>query len=331
MRRLEAPTFADIEGAARTLHRHAIRTPLIESHDLNERLGRSVVLKLENLQNTGSFKFRGAFNRLSNIPPQDRAAGVVAYSSGNHAQGVAYAAKLLNMAATIVIPSDAPESKRTNTVRYGAEVVLYDRDTESREAIAQRIARETGATLIAPYEDPWVIAGQGTVGLEVANQVRAMEMSLDAVLVCCGGGGLTAGCALALSEKSPGTQIYTVEPENFDDTARSLAAGYRCTNERKAKSICDALLAPTPGELTFSINRRLVTSGYVVSDEEVKRAISYAFQRLKVVLEPGGAVALAAALVGKLPETAQTIGLICSGGNVEPALVHKCVKEFPEP
>ena len=331
MTELDIPRFSDILKAARTLQGHAIRTPLIRSDDLDERTGRHVFLKLESLQNTGSFKFRGAFNRLSLVPKRQRHCGVVAYSSGNHAQGVAYSARLLGLPATIVMPADAPLPKRLNTKRYGATVVEYDRNVESREDIAEQIAKETGATLVPPYEDPAVIAGQGTVGLEVANAANAMKVSLDGVLVCCGGGGLTAGCAIALKQKTPSTEIYTVEPENFNDTARSLAEGRRCANEAPSASICDALLAPMPGKLTFSINRRLVSAGLSVSDDEVRRAVSYAFLRLRLVLEPGGAVTLAAALAGKLPKNVQSVGLICSGGNIETAMLQSCLAAFPDP
>ncbi len=313
-----APGFADIEAAAARLAGWAVETPLLNPPVLDRKLGGRVLLKAETLQRTGSFKFRGAFNRISQIPEADRAAGVVAYSSGNHAQGVAAAAALLGVPATIVMPADAPAIKVANTRGYGAEVVLYDRFTENREALGAALAAERGATLVRPYDDPGVIAGQGTCGLEIARQAAARGLEIDALLVCCGGGGLTAGCALAMAELSPMTQIYTVEPAGFDDTRRSLAAGARVDNDPAARSFCDALLAPTPGELTFPINRRLLAGGFAVSDEEVRAAMGYAFRTLKLVLEPGGAVALAALLAGRLETRGKTVALTLSGGNVDP-------------
>ncbi len=313
-----APGFADIEAAAARLAGWAVETPLLNPPALDRKLGGRVLLKAETLQRTGSFKFRGAFNRISQIPEADRAAGVVAYSSGNHAQGVAAAAALLGVPATIVMPEDAPAIKVANTRGYGAEVVLYDRFTENREALGAALAAERGATLVRPYDDPGVIAGQGTCGLEIARQAAARGLEIDALLVCCSGGGLTAGCALAMAELSPMTQIYTVEPAGFDDTRRSLAAGARVDNDPAARSFCDALLAPTPGELTFPINRRLLAGGFAVSDDEVRAAMGYAFRTLKLVIEPGGAVALAALLAGRLETRGKTVALTLSGGNVDP-------------
>ena len=319
---VEAPGFADIEAAAARLAGWAVETPLLNPPALDRKLGGRVLLKAETLQRTGSFKFRGAFNRISQIPEADRAAGVVAYSSGNHAQGVAAAAALLGVPASIVMPEDAPAIKIANTRGYGAEVVFYDRVTENREALGAALAAERGATLVRPYDDPGVIAGQGTCGLEIANQAAARGFEIDALLVCCGGGGLTAGCALAMAELSPMTQIYTVEPAGFDDTRRSLAQGgaedARVVNDPAARSFCDALLAPTPGELTFPINRRLLAGGFAVSDDEVRAAMGYAFGTLKLVLEPGGAVALAALLAGRLETRGKTVALTLSGGNVDP-------------
>ena len=312
------PSFADVEAAAGRLAGHAVATPLLSSPALDRRVGGRVLLKAETLQRTGSFKFRGAYNRISQIPEDARPAGVVAYSSGNHAQGVAAAAALLGVPATIVMPEDAPAIKLANTRGYGAEVVLYDRFTEVREEICAEIAARRGATIVRPFDDPAIIAGQGTCGLEIARQAAALDAELDAVLICCGGGGLTAGCALALAELSPRTAIYTVEPEAFDDTARSLAAGARVANDPAARSFCDALLAPTPGELTFAINRRLVTGGLSVGDAEVAAAMAYAFRTLKLVVEPGGAVALAALLSGHLDARGKTVALTLSGANVDP-------------
>ena len=322
------PSFADVEAAAGRLAGHAVATPLLSSPALDRRVGGRVLLKAETLQRTGSFKFRGAYNRISQIPEDARPAGVVAYSSGNHAQGVAAAAALLGVSATIVMPEDAPAIKLANTRGYGAEVVLYDRFTEVREEICAEIAARRGATIVRPFDDPAIIAGQGTCGLEIARQAAALDAELDAVLICCGGGGLTAGCALALAELSPRTAIYTVEPEAFDDTARSLAAGARVANDPAARSFCDALLAPTPGELTFAINRRLVTGGLSVSDAEVAAAMAYAFRTLKLVVEPGGAVALAALLSERLDARGKTVALTLSGANVDPQTYREVLEQI---
>ena len=311
------PTIEDIRAAAARLAGQAVATPLLETPSLNARLGGRLLVKAEPLQRTGSFKFRGAYNTLSQLDAEQRRRGVVTWSSGNHAQGVAAAAQLLGVPALIVMPSDAPAIKIANTRGYGAEVVLYDREREEREAIGTKIAEQRGAVIVAPYDDPNVIAGQGTCGLEIAAQANAKDARLDAVLVCCGGGGLTAGCATALTAESPGTQIYAVEPEAFNDTGRSLAAGERLANAPGGKSFCDALLAPIPGELTFAINRRLVSGGLSVSDREVAAAMAVAFSELKLVVEPGGAVALAAVLSGKIPIKNRTVAVVASGGNVD--------------
>jgi threonine dehydratase len=312
------PTFANVAAAAKRLQGLAVRTPLIESPALNERTGGRILLKAETLQRTGSFKFRGAYNRISQIPAASRPVGVVAFSSGNHAQGVAAAAALFGLPATIVMPSDAPAMKLANTRAYGAEVVTYDRNEASREALAQEIADRRGATIVNPFDDAEVIAGQGTCGLEIAEQAVFLGAKLDALLVCCGGGGLTAGCALAMAEHSPGTAIYTVEPEDFDDTRRSLAQGERVGNAAGVRSICDALLSPEPGTKTFAINRRLVAGGLAVSDAEAAEAMAFAFRTLKLVVEPGGAVALAAVLANRLETHGKTIAVVLSGGNVDP-------------
>lgn len=311
------PDIAAIRAAATRLAGHAVLTPLLESPAVNARLGGRLLIKAEPLQRTGSFKFRGAYNTLSQLDAEQRRRGVVTWSSGNHAQGVAAAAQTLGIPALIVMPADAPAIKIANTRGYGAEVVLYDRVREQREEIGTRIARERGATIVAPYDEPRVIAGQGTCGLEIAAQAKAKDARLDAVLVCCGGGGLTAGCAIALAAEAPGTPVYAVEPAGFDDTGRSLAAGKRLTNDPAARSFCDALLAPTPGELTFAINQRLVKSGLAVSDREVAQAMAVAFSDFKLVIEPGGAVALAAVLSGKLDVKGKTFAVVASGGNVD--------------
>ena len=327
---LTAPVFADVEAAAARLKGWAVLTPLLEYPALNERVGGRVLLKPEVLQRTGSFKFRGAYNRISQIPEAERAAGVVAYSSGNHAQGVAAAAALLGTPTTIVMPADAPAIKLNNTRAYGATVVIHDRYTEPREEIAEEIAQRSGATIVRPYDDPAIIAGQGTCGLEIAHQAAALGASLDAVLLCCGG-GLSAGCALALGKLSPGSDVYTVEPEGFDDTARSLARGERVSNEPGARSFCDALLAPSPGELTFSVNRRLLAGGLAVNDANVAAAMVYAFRTLKLVVEPGGAVSLASVLSGRFDARGKTVALTLSGGNVDPETFQKVLAETAEP
>ena len=312
-----SPDYSDVEAAAARLDGLAVRTPLLEVAALNERTGARVLIKPESLQRTGSFKFRGAYNRISQIPEIDRPKGVVAYSSGNHAQGVAAAAALLGIPATIVMPADAPRIKIENTRGYGAEVVTYPRDTGDRAAVAQEIIDRTGATLVPPYDDTQVIAGQGTCGREIALDAAARGLRIDHLLVCCGGGGLTAGCALAFEALSPETRVHTVEPVGFDDTARSLTSGRREGNVPGASSICDALLAPQPGELTFGINRRLLAEGLAVSDREIGEAMAYAFQTLKLVVEPGGAAALAGLLSGKLGAPGGCIAVIISGGNVD--------------
>jgi threonine dehydratase len=316
---MSPPRFDDVLAAAGRIEGHAVRTPLLEAPLLNAKLGGRLLVKPEMLQKTGSFKFRGAFNRISMIPEAQRAAGVVAYSSGNHAQGVACAAAMLSLKATIIMPADAPAIKIANTRAYGAEIVTYDRFGENREEIGARIAAERGATVVRPYDDPGVIAGQGTIGLEIAEQAAELGATLDAVLVCCGGGGLVSGTALALSETLPGVPVYAVEPAGFDDTARSLSSGARVANDMSNRSICDALLAEQPGEITFELNRKLLKAGLVVSDAEAQVGMAHAFRYLKLVAEPGGAVALAAAVTGKIDMKGKTVAVVCSGGNVDQA------------
>ena len=306
-----------VEGAARRLQGIALKTPLIENAALNERAGGRVLLKPECLQRTGSFKIRGAYNLLSQLTPEQAKRGVVAWSSGNHAQGVACAAGLLGIHAAIVMPDDAPAAKLDNTRRLGGEVIAYDRYTGDREAIAREIAATRGAELVPSYDHEHIIAGQGTVGLEIAEQLLERDLVPDSVLICCGGGGLSAGCAIALRDRIPTLSIHTVEPDDFDDTARSLAAKRRLSVDESARSICDALLAHTPGQLTFSINRELMGPGLTVSDDEVRAAMRFAFQHLKLVVEPGGAVALAAVLSGKLDTAKKITAVVISGGNVD--------------
>ncbi|HKW52203.1 MAG TPA: threonine/serine dehydratase [Stellaceae bacterium] len=313
------PQIDDIRAAARRLDGRAVLTPLLESPPLNARLGGRLLVKAETLQRTGSFKFRGAYNTLAQLDASERKGGVVAYSSGNHAQGVAAAAQLLGMPAVIVMPADAPGIKVANTRGYGAEVVLYDRYRESREEIGGRIAAERGATLVPPFDDFRVMTGQGTAGIEIAAQAKALGARLDALVIPCSGGGLAAGCAVALAAESPETAVYAAEPMGFDDLRRSLAQGKRVANGPGAQSICDALLVTMPGELTFPINRRLLKGSLAVSDDEVLAAMATAFAELKLVIEPGGAAALAAALSGKLEVKGRTVAVIASGGNVDPA------------
>ncbi len=320
------PDFEDVEVAAARLKGQAVVTPLLEYPELNERLGARLLIKPENLQRSGSFKFRGAYNRVSAIPEDVRARGVIAFSSGNHAQGVAAAAKIHGIPATIVMPSDAPRIKIGNTQAYGAKVVTYDRFTEDREAIAAAISAETSATLIKPYDDTLIIAGQGTCGLEIAQQARAAGADLDAVLICCGGGGLSSGSALAIKTLSPRTEVYAVEPETFDDTRRSLQSGTRVGNDPAARSICDALLAMMPGKMTFEMNQRLLAGALAVSDEEVLHAMAFAFRALKLVVEPGGAVCLAAVLSGKIPVAGRSLAITLSGGNVDPERVMEALE-----
>jgi threonine dehydratase len=315
--------FADVAGAAERLRGIASVTPLLESDALNELVGGRLLIKPEPLQRSGSFKFRGAYNAISTLRPP----AVVAYSSGNHAQGVALAARLLGLPATIVMPADAPRTKLEGTRSLGAAVITYDRHADDREAIGREVAERTGAVLIRPYDDPLIVAGQGTLGLELAEQASRSHATLDSVLVCCGGGGLVAGCAVALATRAPAAAVYAVEPEAFDDTARSLAAGTRQANAPGGRSFCDALLAPMPGELTFSINHRLLAGGVTVSDAEVATAMRLAFRHLHLVVEPGGAVALAAAIAGRIPTRGRTVGVVVSGGNVDADLFARVLTE----
>lgn len=309
---------ADVRDAAERISGAIIRTPLLEFAPLNERVGHRVLVKFEGAQHTGSFKFRGAYNRLSRIPDEQRPQGVVAWSSGNHAQGVAAAARLLDIPATIVMPSDAPTIKVANTRALGAQVVPYDRFTQSREAIATALAAERDAVLVPSFDDPYIIAGQGTAGLEIWEQAQAAGVQIGRVLVCCGGGGLVAGIATAIKDEAPGVAIYSVEPAAFDDTARSLASGVRESVEAQALSICDALLAPSPGALTFPINKALLSGGLCVTDDQVRDAMRFAFEKMKLVIEPGGAVALAAALDSIAPPADGATVVVISGSNVDP-------------
>lgn len=316
------PTFADVQAAAHRIADQAVRTPVIESPALNRRVGGRVLIKAENLQRTGSFKFRGAWNMIAQLDG-DRA--IVAYSSGNHAQGVAAAAELKGLPAVIVMPGDAPAVKMRNTRAYGAEIVTYDRAREAREEIAARLAGERNAVIVPPYEHPDIIGGQGTAAVELIEEAAARGVQLADMLVAASGGGLAAGTALAFEALSPATRIHIVEPEGFDDHGRSLRSGQRERNVETTGSICDALMAAEPGRLTFSINRTRVADGLAVSDAEARRAVAYAFEVLKLVLEPGGAVTLAAVLAGRLTPRGGAVGLIASGGNIDADLFAEIV------
>lgn len=321
------PTYDDVRAAARRLAGLAVETPLVASPELDARVGGRVMLKLENLQRVGAFKFRGAYNCISQVDRDAFPGGVVACSSGNHAQGVAAAATLLGHVSRIVMPSDAPAMKVARTRAFGGEVVAYDRVREDREAIAEALARRHRAAFVHPYDDPLVIAGQGTVGLEIVRQAQAMGVALDAVLVPCSGGGLVTGIALAVKESLPACEIVTVEPEGFDDFARSLAAGRRLTNAAATGSIADALMAPQPGRITFEIARRLVTRGIAVGDSDMADAVRFSCAELKQVVEPGGAAALAAVLSGRYPLAGRAVAVVISGGNIDPAMMCRMLGE----
>ncbi|MEL7107287.1 MAG: threonine/serine dehydratase [Pseudomonadota bacterium] len=328
---MTAPDIARIEAAADRLKGHAVRTPLLESAFLNNIAGRRVLVKAEALQKTGSFKYRGARAALSALTAQEAARGVLAVSSGNHAQGVALAARELGMAATILMPSDAPRIKLENTRAYGAELVTYDRATTDRDALAEEIIQARGLSFIPPYNHPDVIAGQASVGLEIAAQAGDAGVTEGDVLACCGGGGLSAGIALALEAHAPGLTLRPVEPEDFDDMARSLEAGMRLSNTAATGSICDAILTPAPGALTFPVLQARAGPGLRVSDDEALAAVGLAYERLKLVLEPGGAVALAAALFQPGAVTGEAVIAVATGGNVDPAIFERALATLARP
>ncbi len=319
-------TIELIEAAAERLHGHARETPILTSHFLDQIAGRRVLVKPECLQHTGSFKFRGAWSAISALEPDQRQRGVIAYSSGNHAQGIAMAASKHGVASVIVMPSDAPQLKIDNTRALGGEVVLYDRASESREEIGEALASDRGLTLIRPYDEPQVIAGQGTVGLEIARQAKALGVTQADVLVCCGGGGLTSGIALALEKYAPDLSPRPCEPEGFDDVKRSLATGRIQKNAATSGNICDAILTPQPGEITFPILKRLCGPGLSITEDEALRAMALAFLRLKVVLEPGGAVALASALFRTDEIEGDAVIVVASGGNADPEVFAKALE-----
>jgi threonine dehydratase len=310
------PTIDDVRTAARRIDGLARRTPLLESPALNAKFGARLLFKAEVLQRTGSFKFRGAYNRIASLTEEERARGVVAFSSGNHAQGVAAAAELFGVRAVIVMPADAPAIKADNVRAMGAEIVPYDRYRDDREAVARPYV-EKGMALVKPFDDPLIVAGQGTVGLEIAEDAASMGVRLDAVVTPCGGGGLMAGIATAVKTLSPDTDIWGAEPDNFDDTRRSLAAGSRVKADPAGTSICDALMSPMPGELTFAINRKLVAGVVGVPETAVVAAMRDAAAHLKLVVEPGGAAGFAALSSGEIALSGKTIAVVLSGGNVD--------------
>ena len=322
-----AVDIEDIRAAAERIAPHTIVTPLLESPRLNDWLGFRLLVKCENLQHTGSFKLRGATNAVMSLPDSVRT--VVAYSSGNHAQAVARAASRRGMRAVIVMPADAPALKIEGTRSYGAEVVTYDRYSESRETIGNSIAKDRNAELIRPFEDVRVIAGQGTIGLEIAAQCAEAKALPDHVISCCGGGGLIAGISTAVASEIPEAKIWAAEPEGFDDTIRSLESGQIQSVDPANRSICDAVVTPSPGEITFGINSRTLAGGFAVSDELVLQVMATAFKHLKLVIEPGGAVALAAALDNRLPGDTGCAVAVASGGNVDPQMFERALAAGP--
>jgi len=317
-----AVDFPAIEAAAARIKGQAVVTPLLEYPDLNQRTGGRILLKAESFQVGGAFKFRGAYNRLAALSAEERAKGVVAASTGNHAQGIAHAANRLGMKATIVMPADAPRIKLDNTRNLGAEVVTYDRATQDRDTIAKAIAAERGCEFVHPYDNPWVMAGQGTIGLELVAQAGT---ALDAVLICCGGGGLTAGITTAIKHLSPATRVYAVEPEGYDDTVNSLLSGERQSIAPGVRSICDAISTNAPGELTFPVLQHYGVEGVRVTDDDARAAMRYGFNTLKLVIEPGGAVALGALLANKFDAKGKTVAVLISGGNVDPGLFSQII------
>ena len=313
------PTVDDVREAAAALDGVAVETPLFENSDVNDQLAGRLLIKAETTQRTGSFKFRGAYNRIRQLTKSQRDRGVVAYSSGNHAQAVASAARMVGTSALIVMPSDAPSNKLDRTRDLGAEVVTYDRTTETREEVAECISAERNLVMVPPNEDARVLAGAGTVALELIRQATARRTALDAVLVPCGGGGLTAATALVFEALSPKTKIFAVEPEQFDDTRRSFEAGKRLANPKGRTTICDSIMTDIPGELTFSINRERLSGVLTVSDNDVRSAMKVGFDQYKAVIEPGAAVGLAAVLRRTIDVSGKVVAVIATGGNVDAA------------
>ena len=317
---MQLPTHDDVSAAAARIAGRVVRTPMLRNALLDELTGGTVLLKAESLQKTGSFKLRGATNAVLQLSDSERRAGVVTHSSGNHGQALACAAQAVGAAATIFMPHDAPRVKVDSTARWGAEIVHYDRLTDDREALSRAHADRTGASLIPPFDHPHVIAGQGTLALELFADASAAGLPIDALLVCTGGGGLIAGCALAAEGVRPDAAVIAVEPDGWDDTQRSLRSGTREANPPGGSLLCDALLATMPGELTFAVNRSRLAGGVTVTDAEVLAAIAFAFTHLKLVVEPGGAVCLAALLSARFEARGRVVGAVLSGGNVDPAV-----------
>ena len=326
----ELPTVRDVEEAQDRLSKWIVSTPVLESEALNRRAGSRVLVKVESLQHSGSFKIRGALNRLLQLGRRERRAGVVAFSSGNHAQGVALAAKWLGVGATVVMPRDAARVKRVNTRELGARVVLYDRHEEDRERIAAGIAHDSGAVLVPPFDHRDIIAGQGTVGLETVRHARGRGIELDALYCPCGGGGLVAGCALSVGPVFPGCSVFAVEPQGYAETKRSLATGARQTVQGHPPTLCDALMAPMPGVITFAVNRRRLAGGLQVTDAQAARAVAFAARHLKLVVEPSGAVALGAVLDGAARDH-DCVAVVLSGANIDPERFLEILAEYPEP
>ena len=314
------PTHADVRAAAARIAPHIVRTPMLRHALLDQLTGGTILVKPEPLQRTGSFKLRGATNAALKLDAAQRKAGVVTHSSGNHGQATACAAAMLGMPALIAMPADAPGIKVESTRRWGAEITFFDRKTTDRDVLAQKLAAERGCIVLPPFDHPDVIAGQGTLALELFEDAAASGLALDALAVCTGGGGLIAGCALAAEGASPATSVFAVEPEGWDDTKRSLEAGARIANDGQGETLCDALLSMRPGAITFAVNQPRLAGGVVVTRAEVFRAMRFAFEHLKVVAEPGGAVALAAVLAGKVDAKGKVVGVVISGGNVDPAV-----------
>lgn len=321
-------TASGVRAAAKRIAGSVIKTPLLENEWLNERAGARVLMKAETLQHCGSFKFRGAMNRLSMLTPEERKRGVLAWSSGNHAQGIARAARLFASPATIVMPKDAPALKVAQVKAYGGEIVFFDRYSQDREAIGRKIAAERGLALAPSYDHVDVIEGQGTLAVEAVEQAQAVGAAFDVFIICCGGGGMTSGCATILEEISPATEVFIAEPEGFDETWASIRAGRKLKADISRKTLCDALATPSPGDITFPIMQRLVRGGFSISDDEVSETIAWAFKYLKLVLEPGGAAALAAVFHRKIRAEGRTIGLTLSGGNIDPSLFATILGRF---
>ena len=322
---MNLPTHDDVLAARDRIGGRVVRTPMLRNALLDERAGATVLIKPEPLQRTGSFKLRGATNAILRLTDPQRAAGIVTHSSGNHGQAVACAAASVGAHATVFMPADAPAIKVASTRRWGAEIIPYDRQHDDREALSRAYQERTGASLVPPFDHPDVIAGQGTLALELAEDAASAGLAMDALLVCTGGGGLIGGCGLAMAGVSPATKIIAVEPQGWDDTGRSLQEGRRVANAPGGSLLCDALLAPMPGEITFAVNQAQLAGAVAVSDDEVLQAMAFAFIHLKLVVEPGGAVALAAVLSGRHPASAGVIGIVLSGGNVDPAVFQRAL------